>query len=399
MELKTREKIELIKNGDIPENYKKTECGIIPKDWSIIPLGTLMKFKNGINASKEKFGTGIKIISVKDILQENVITYNEINGKINIDEKTLDIYDVSYGDILFQRSSENFEDAGKSNVYMDKDNRATFSGFVIRGKKTEDYDPLYLNMALKNREVRKQIMRKAAGSQHINIGQTSLEQIVVPYPNISEQKRISIFLNKFDNLIRNQRTLIEKLKLKKKSILNKVLNDEIQYKKIKLGDICNITTGKLDANQMEKDGKYPFFTCSKEIFFINNFDFDTEALLIAGNGDIGDIKYYKGKFNAYQRTYVLSDFKIDIKYVMYFLEKNLKKYIFQGMQKSSMPYIKKEVLENIEIGYCNEEKMKKIIILLDSISKNIQLNEKKLELLKKQRKVLQKLILTGIIRV
>lgn len=399
MELKTREKIELIKNGDIPENYKKTECGIIPKDWSIIPLGTLMKFKNGINASKEKFGTGIKIISVKDILQENVITYNEINGKINIDEKTLDIYDVSYGDILFQRSSENFEDAGKSNVYMDKDNRATFSGFVIRGKKTGDYDPLYLNMALKNREVRKQIMRKAAGSQHINIGQTSLEQIVVPYPNISEQKRISIFLNKFDNLIRNQRTLIEKLKLKKKSILNKVLNDEIQYKKIKLGDICNITTGKLDANQMEKDGKYPFFTCSKEIFFINNFDFDTEALLIAGNGDIGDIKYYKGKFNAYQRTYVLSDFKIDIKYVMYFLEKNLKKYIFQGMQKSSMPYIKKEVLENIEIGYCNEEKMKKIIILLDSISKNIQLNEKKLELLKKQRKVLQKLILTGIIRV
>lgn len=392
------EKIKLIRNGIIPESYKKTECGIIPKDWNVIPLGNLMKFKNGINACKEKFGTGIKIISVMDILQENVITYDGIKGKIDIDEKTLDVYDVSYGDILFQRSSENFEDAGKSNVYMDKDNRATFSGFVIRGKKIGDYDPQYINLALKNRNVRKQIMRKAAGSQHINVGQSTLEQVLVPFPNINEQKRISNFLNKIDILIKNQTKLIEKLKVKKKKILNELLNDGIKYRKMRLGDICNITTGKLDANQMEKDGKYPFFTCSKEIFFINKYDFDTEALLIAGNGDIGDIKYYKGKFNAYQRTYVLSDFKTNIKYVMYFLEKNLKKHVFQGMQKSSMPYIKKEVLENIEIVYYDESKIKKIVNLLDLISEDIQLNEIKLKLLKKQRLILQKLILNGIIR-
>ncbi len=67
------------------------------------------------------------------------------------------------------------------------------------------------------------------------------------------------------------------------------------------------TTGKLDSNAMVEDGQYPFFTCAKEIFKIDTYAFDCEALLLAGNNAAGiyDVKYYKGKFNAYQRTYVL----------------------------------------------------------------------------------------------
>ena len=67
-------------------------------------------------------------------------------------------------------------------------------------------------------------------------------------------------------------------------------------------------TGKLDSNAMVEGGRYPFFTCAKEIFSIDNYAFDQEALLLAGNNAAGkyDVKYYKGKFNAYQRTYVLS---------------------------------------------------------------------------------------------
>lgn len=72
-------------------------------------------------------------------------------------------------------------------------------------------------------------------------------------------------------------------------------------------NVFNTTTGKLDSNAAVKDGAYPFFTCSKEILRIDKFAFDQEALLLAGNNAAGkyDVKYYKGKFNAYQRTYVL----------------------------------------------------------------------------------------------
>ena len=79
------------------------------------------------------------------------------------------------------------------------------------------------------------------------------------------------------------------------------------YPVLKWNDVFKTTTGKLDSNAAVKDGEYPFFTCSKEALRIDKFAFDQEALLLAGNNAAGkyDVKYYKGKFNAYQRTYVL----------------------------------------------------------------------------------------------
>lgn len=79
------------------------------------------------------------------------------------------------------------------------------------------------------------------------------------------------------------------------------------YPVLEWNDVFNTTTGKLDSNAMVEDGEYPFFTCAKEVFRIDKYAFDQEALLLAGNNAAGkyDVKYYKGKFNAYQRTYVL----------------------------------------------------------------------------------------------
>ena len=73
----------------------------------------------------------------------------------------------------------------------------------------------------------------------------------------------------------------------------------IQY--LKLGSLTRIRTGKLDANAADDNGKYPFFTCSKEPLSINTCSYDCECVLVAGNGDL-NVKYYDGKFDAYQRT-------------------------------------------------------------------------------------------------
>jgi type I restriction enzyme S subunit len=83
----------------------------------------------------------------------------------------------------------------------------------------------------------------------------------------------------------------------------------------KLSDL--ITTGKLNAKAMEDDGIYPFFTCNETPYKINSYPFDIEAILISGNGSqVGHLNYYKGKFNAYQRTYIVGSFK-DVIRVMY----------------------------------------------------------------------------------
>lgn len=114
---------------------------------------------------------------------------------------------------------------------------------------------------------------------------------------------------------------------------------------VRLGSLCKIETGKRDANHGNPDGEYHFFTCAKDHSYIDTFAFDTEALLIAGNGDVGAIKYFKGKFDAYQRTYVLSEFKeVSAKYLFHVLFLNLKKDLDLLKQGNTMPYIKMGML-------------------------------------------------------
>ena len=196
-------------------------------EWKKIKLKKLLKFKNGINASKESYGHGVKYISVRDILNNNYITYDNIKGLVDIDENTLDENAVHYGDIVFQRSSETFEDIGQANVYLDENKIATFGGFVIRGKKISDYDPIFFNYLLKSPLSRKSIIVKGAGAQHYNISQEELEKISLYFPNLYEQQKIGKFLSVLDKKIELQQRKIEVLKMYKRGLINKIFN--IQY--------------------------------------------------------------------------------------------------------------------------------------------------------------------------
>ena len=90
-----------------------------------------------------------------------------------------------------------------------------------------------------------------------------------------------------------------------------------------LGSLTKIQTGKLDANAAVESGQYPFFTCAQEISKIDSYSYEGEVVLVAGNGDL-NVKYYQGKFDAYQRTYIIKskDNKaLNTKFLYYFLSK------------------------------------------------------------------------------
>lgn len=232
-----KQRIETIKAGKVPDGYKRTVVGIVPNEWENKRLSELLKFQNGVNADKEKYNSGIKMISVMDILSNRPIFYDDIRGQVDIDEKALNNYSVIYGDILFQRSSETIEDAGKSNVYLDEENTATYSGFVIRGKKIADYDPFYLNEILKTSGIRQQIIKYSAGSQHINVSQDSLSRVNVCLANEYEQNRITEILSKWDKAIELQEKLIEKLELQKKALMQRLITPKEGWKKVKIGTL------------------------------------------------------------------------------------------------------------------------------------------------------------------
>ena len=161
------------------------------------------------------------------------------------------------------------------------------------------------------------IAKLAQGVSVVHLYGENLKSIKTYNPCLQEQQKIVKLLSMLDERIEVQNKIIEELETLIKGIRYYVLNNKLQDStRKKLGELCSITTGKLDANAMKTEGLYPFFTCAEEVYRIDNFAFDTEALLISGNGaNLGYIHYYKGKFNAYQRTYVLSDFIEDVHYI------------------------------------------------------------------------------------
>jgi type I restriction enzyme S subunit len=136
-------------------------------------------------------------------------------------------------------------------------------------------------------------------------------------------------------------------------------------------DLAKISTGKLNANAMIENGLYPFFTCSEKPYKIDKFAFDTEAILISGNGSqVGHINYYKGKFNAYQRTYVLFDFdrSINVKFMLYCLKGSLKEYILKNVNEGSVPYITLPMLQNFQIPIPPLPIQQEIVSILDKFT-------------------------------
>ena len=159
--------------------------------------------------------------------------------------------------------------------------------------------------------------------------------------------------------------------------------------KVKVGEITKIKTGKLDANASSIDGKYPFFTCSKEPLKIDTYSYDCECVLVAGNGDL-NVKYYKGKFDAYQRTYIIednSDGLLYMPYLYYFLEgyiEELRKLSIGGVIK----YIKLGNLTDALIELPPIKEQKYIVNLMNTSSELISLRKltiNKLDLLIKAR--------------
>ena len=121
------------------------------------------------------------------------------------------------------------------------------------------------------------------------------------------------------------------------------------WESCQLGKLANFTTGKKDVNEVSSEGQYPFYTCSKRVLKSNIYSYDNEALMVAGNGDVGTVHYYKGKFEAYQRTYVLSNFKIDVQYLFQYLKSNLVKHLTEGQSGTTIQFIKINQLTDFEI--------------------------------------------------
>ena len=143
--------------------------------------------------------------------------------------------------------------------------------------------------------------------------------------------------------------------------------------KYKIGDLTKIRTGKLDANAATVDGIYPFFTCSKESLRISTYSYDCECVLVAGNGDL-NVKYYNGKFDAYQRTYIIEsngNKNLYVPYLYYFMDKYVEELRIQAIG-GVIKYIKLGNLTEAMIELPGIDRQREIVHILNKVKDVIE---------------------------
>ena len=201
----------------------------------------------------------------------------------------------------------------------------------------------------------KELCNTAIGSAQKALTIDKIGNIKIKLPSIELQQHIVDIIGSIDDKIENNQKLINKLD---KILLLKFKKNYLKASKsnltINLNSIVTLKTGKKDANASIKNGKYPFFTCSEKESSINVYSFDQEAILIAGNGNMS-VKYYNGKFDAYQRTYVISSDKYF--YYLYLYYKSFINDISIGAKGSVIKFLTKSLLLDIDLPILNDNLM------------------------------------------
>ncbi|HIG8325203.1 TPA: restriction endonuclease subunit S [Klebsiella pneumoniae] len=151
----------------------------------------------------------------------------------------------------------------------------------------------------------------------------------------------------------------------------------IEWSTVNLGSLINLSTGKLDANAADINGQYPFFTCAESISQINTWAFDTSAVILAGNGSFS-IKRYTGKFNAYQRTYIIEPVFIKIDFLYWVIRGNIISITMNG-RGSTIPYIRKGDITDIQISLPPLAEQKIIADKLDDLLARVESIKTRLE--------------------
>ena len=397
-------RIESIRRGEVPEGYKRTALGCYPLDWEQLTLGSISERKGeyGLNAPACEYEAGLpKYLRITDIDEDGKYIDNGAYVKHIDSEK----YVLRKGDLLFARTGAS---VGKNYLYDPSDGKLVFAGFLIKYHTKKGYNPYIVaamcNIHQYNNWVH--MMSARSGQPGINAEEYATYAFMLP-KKLSEQEKIAEILAGQDRVIALKEKLLAEKQKQKKYLMQQLLTGKKrlpgfsgEWKKIFLDKLAQISTGNKNTQDQVMNGNYPFFIRSDEICRINSYSYDGEAILIPGEGKIGEIFHYiKGKFDYHQRVYKISDFVCNGKYIFYYLQAFFKKRALSMSAKATVDSLRREMLTDMEINLPSQKEQTAIAEILSTADNEIELLKKDIEQEKLKKKSLMQLLLTGIVRV
>lgn len=275
-----------------------------------------------------------------------------------------------------------------------------FQSLVIK----DDFDLNFMYSIAQT--LKRKALSLSVGSTFKEISKSSFEDIEIYTPIKNEQEKIGDLFKKIDALIEIQETKISKMEDFKKSMLQKMFpkKGEIvpkfrfdgfdgEWNMKALGDLSEISTGKLDANAMVIGGEYDFYTSGIEKYKIDNYAFEGPSITVAGNGaTVGYMHLADGKFNAYQRTYVIQKIKGDRIFIFYQIQSKLPRKIHEESRQGNIPYIVMNMLTDLYLDVPEIQEQAKIGQFFKKLDIKIENEEKLLDSYKMMKKsLLQKM--------
>lgn len=411
----------------IPAGYKPSPLGIIPEDWEVKRLGEIFTFKNGVNAGKDSYGEGVRFVNTMDVLNNAYLIGNTLRGRVAINEKTKIEFLVSFGDVLFNRTSETREEVGCSTVYLDNE-EAVFGGFVIRAhdRDANILHPKFKQYCFQPSYVRNQISALGNGAIRYNLGQEDLSKVNLLIPTKAEQESIVSLISLWDTAISKQTQLIEKLTLRKRGLMQQLLTGKKrlkgfggEWKHIKLGNIAERITRK-----NEEDNKN-VVTISAQRGFVVQTDFFNKSVA----SEVLDNYYlvHKDEFcynKSYSNGYPMGAIKrlktfdkavVTTLYICFKLKEKPKTNIDFFEQYSESGLLNKELVKvaneggrahgllnvtpddffNMHMNVPTIEEQNAIASVLVDVDNEIELANKKLARLQEEKRGLMQVLLTG----
>ena len=370
-------------------------------EWKQTMLGEIGTYIRGLTYNSDDVqGSGYIVVRANNITEGKAINFDNELVQVRVPPSTQQMLMVN--DIAICMANGSSHLVGKASYYNgNASGVCTVGAFCGIFRSTNPLTRWFFQTSIYNRYIYQSIQGGDGAIANLK-GEDILKQIY-SLPSLAEQKKIASFLSLIDERIQSCSETIKERKREKAALLNQLFSQKLRFPQFSdewqqttLGEICTIKTGKLDANAMIEGGRYPFFTCAKQTYQTDTYSFSGEAILVAGNGEVGLTKYYNGKFNAYQRTYVLQSLRRDIilRLIRNYIDHALPKRIVSLRNGSAMPYITLSTLRDMPIFLPSLAEQKKIADFLSLIDEHIEVEEELLEQYERQKRYLLRQMFT-----
>lgn len=333
--------------------YKRSDVGMIPDDWEAKPLGEIGDSLIGLTyrpSEVRKYGT---LVLRSSNVQNGTLCFDDnVFVETDIPERIM----VRPGDILVCVRNGSRDLIGKSALIDERAVGMTFGAFM--GVFRSEYGH-FLRHVFQSGIFKKQI-NEHLGATINQITNKSLNSFKVPLPPTNEERtEIASALSDVDALLATLDQVIAKKRDLKQATMQQLLTGETRlpgfsgnWEIMHLGEIAHIKTGSRNNEDKVEDGQYPFFVRSEFVERINSYSHDCEAILVPGEGRIGDIFHYiNGRFDVHQRVYAITKFSPGIsgRFIYFYLSKNFGAWAMQNTVKATVDSLRLPTFQTFEM--------------------------------------------------